>query len=95
VLSTAKHQRTGRCRPRRNFGVLGQAGGERRPNVAVTRARKKVVLMTSMPVELISEMHSHRGPPARPRDYLQAYMEYAHTVSDGVADPDGRCSDAW
>lgn len=66
--------------------MLGQAGGERRLNVAVTRARKKVVLMTSMPVELISEMHSHRGPPARPRDYLQAYMEYAHTVSDGVAD---------
>lgn len=66
--------------------MLGQAGGERRLNVAVTRARKKVVLMTSMPVELISEMHSHRGPPARPRDYLQAYMEYAHTVFDGVAD---------
>jgi primosomal replication protein N'' len=31
---------------RRNFGVLGQVGGERRLNVAVTRARKKVVLMT-------------------------------------------------
>ena len=70
---------------RRNFGVLGQAGGERRLNVAVTRARMKVVLMTSMPVELISEMHSHRGPPARPRDYLQAYLEYARTVSDGAA----------
>jgi primosomal replication protein N'' len=46
----------------------------------------KVVLMTSMPVELISEMHSHRGPPARPRDYLQAYLEYARTVSDGAPD---------
>ncbi|HEY5759718.1 MAG TPA: AAA domain-containing protein, partial [Steroidobacter sp.] len=32
---------------RRNFGVLGQAGGERRLNVAVTRARKRVVLVTS------------------------------------------------
>lgn len=71
---------------RRNFGVLGQAGGERRLNVAITRARKKIVLMTSMPVELISEMHSHRGPPSRPRDFLQAYMEYAHTVSNGAAD---------
>jgi primosomal replication protein N'' len=70
---------------RRYFGVLGQVGGERRLNVAVTRARMKVVLMTSMPVELISGMHSHRGPPARPRDYLQAYLEYARTVSDGSA----------
>jgi primosomal replication protein N'' len=71
---------------RRNFGVLGQAGGERRLNVAVTRARKKIVLMTSMPVAKISEMLSTREPPATPRDYLQAYMEYARTVSDGAAD---------
>jgi primosomal replication protein N'' len=86
VVFSSTFGRNGQGTFRRNFGVLGQAGGERRLNVAVTRARKKVVLMTSMPVELISEMHSHRGPPARPRDYLQAYMEYAHTVSDGAAD---------
>jgi primosomal replication protein N'' len=71
---------------RRNFGVLGQAGGERRLNVAVTRARKKIVLMTSMPVAEISDMLSTRRPPAIPRDYLQAYLEYARTVSDGAAD---------
>src|SRR4029079_15790838 len=77
--------RNGQGTFRRNFGVLRQTGGERRLNVAVTRARKKVVLMTSMPVELISEMHSHRCPPATPRDYLQAYMDYAHAVSEGAA----------
>jgi len=71
---------------RRNFGVLGQAGGERRLNVAVTRARNKIVLMTSMPVAKISDMVSTRRPPATPRDYLQAYLEYARTVSDGTAD---------
>lgn len=86
VIFSSTFGRNGQGNFRRNFGVLGQAGGERRLNVAVTRARKKVVLITSMPVDLISEMHSHRGPPARPRDYLQAYMEYAHTVSDGSAD---------
>jgi hypothetical protein len=31
---------------RRSFGVLGQTGGERRLNVAVTRAREKIVLVT-------------------------------------------------
>jgi hypothetical protein len=86
VVFSTTFGRNGQGAFRRNFGVLGQAGGERRLNVAVTRARMKVVLMTSMPVELISEMNSHRGPPARPRDYLQAYLEYARTVSDGTAD---------
>ena len=31
-------------------------------------------------------MLSTRRPPAIPRDYLQAYLEYARTVSDGAAD---------
>jgi primosomal replication protein N'' len=31
-------------------------------------------------------MLSTRRPPAIPRDYLQAYLEYARTVSDGTAD---------
>jgi hypothetical protein len=71
---------------RRNFGVLGQAGGERRLNVAVTRARQKVVLITSMPIAEISEMLARHKRPTVPRDYLQAYLEYARMVSDGSAD---------
>jgi hypothetical protein len=71
---------------RRNFGVLGQAGGERRLNVAVTRARQKVVLITSMPVAEISDMLVTHKRPSVPRDYLQAYLEYARMVSDGDAD---------
>jgi primosomal replication protein N'' len=86
VVFSSTFGRNGQGAFRRNFGVLSQTGGERRLNVAVTRARKKVVLMTSMPVELISEMHSHRRPPATPRDYLQAYMDYAHAVSGGAAE---------
>ena len=62
--------------------MLGQTGGERRLNVAVTRARKKVVLMTSMPVGEVSDMLSTRRPPASPRDYLQAYLDYARAVSE-------------
>ncbi|OWJ61630.1 AAA domain-containing protein [Paraburkholderia caledonica] len=68
---------------RRNFGVLGQKGGERRLNVAVTRARQKVVLVTSMPVRDISDMLNTHRKPAIPRDYLQGYMEYARTMSNG------------
>jgi primosomal replication protein N'' len=68
---------------RRNFGVLGQTGGERRLNVGVTRARQKVVMVTSMPIAKISEMLTTRNPPSTPRDYLQVYLEYARMISDG------------
>lgn len=68
---------------KRVFGVLGQAGGERRLNVAVTRAREKVVLVTSMPIGDISDMLATRRRPDRPRDFLQAYLDYATKVSAG------------
>ncbi|MES2069869.1 MAG: AAA domain-containing protein [Pseudomonadota bacterium] len=68
---------------RRSFGVLGQKGGERRLNVAVTRARQKVVLVTSMPIRDISDMLNTLRKPVIPRDYLQGYMEYARTMSNG------------
>ena len=66
VVFSSTFGRTNRQTFRKNFGVLGQAGGERRLNVAVTRARKKVVLMTSMPIGDISEMHTTRRPARNP-----------------------------
>jgi hypothetical protein len=67
----------------RNFGVLGQKGGERRLNVAVTRSRKKVIMVTSMPIAEISDLLTTRHSPATPRDFLQGYMEYARAISSG------------
>lgn len=71
---------------RRNFGVLGQKGGERRLNVAVTRARIKVIMVTSMPIADVSDMLTSRRKPAIPRDYLQGYLEYARSISEGEFD---------
>ncbi|MCU7646302.1 AAA domain-containing protein [Pseudomonas piscis] len=68
---------------RRSFGVLGQTGGERRLNVAVTRARHKVVMITSMPIGDISDMLNTHRAPASPRDYLQGYLEYARALCAG------------
>jgi primosomal replication protein N'' len=79
--TTFGRDRNGRFR--RHFGVLGQEGGERRLNVAITRARQKVVILTSMPLPEISGMLTDAGPPARPRDHLQAYLAYAQAVSRG------------
>jgi hypothetical protein len=76
---------------RRNFGVLGQTGGERRLNVAVTRAREKIILLTSMPISEVSDMLAMRQPPARARDYLQAYLDYATKMAGGELEA-GRAS---
>ncbi|MCU7858574.1 MAG: histidine kinase, partial [Candidatus Thiodiazotropha sp. (ex Lucinoma kastoroae)] len=68
---------------RRNFGALGHKGGEKRLNVAITRARQKVVILTSMPIEKISDGLAIGKKPNKPRDYLQAYLDYANKKSDG------------
>jgi hypothetical protein len=68
---------------KRYFGALGQGGGERRLNVAVTRAKQKVVLFTSMPTGDISTLLGERREPNLARDYLQAYLRYCELVNDG------------
>ena len=71
---------------RRNFGTLGQTGGERRLNVAITRACEKIILVTSMPINAISESLSKGQSPQNPCSYLQAYLDYATKISDGLLD---------
>tara|TARA_R110000850_G_scaffold275264_2_gene414303 strand:+ start:8947 stop:15162 length:6216 start_codon:yes stop_codon:yes gene_type:complete len=68
---------------RRSFGALVQEGGERRLNVAITRARAKVIIMTSMPTDDISDYLTRQGRPTKARDYLQAYMRYAELIDQG------------
>lgn len=83
IIFSTTFGRNGQGTFKRFFGVLGQKGGERRLNVAVTRARQKIVLITSMPIRDISDMLNTQRKPVIPRDYLQGYMEYARTMSNG------------
>ena len=63
----------------RNFGWLNQKGGENRLNVAISRAKKKVHIVTSFnPAELQVEDTKNDGPR-----YLKKYLEYAFAVSAG------------
>ena len=62
---------------RRHFGLLSQTGGERRLNVAITRAERKLFLITSFPINEISDALSKNQGPKNSRDYLQAYFDYA------------------
>lgn len=59
------------------FGSLNMAGGENRLNVAITRAREKVVVVTSLePAQLKVDHTKNKGPKL-----LKSYLEYAQKVS--------------
>jgi hypothetical protein len=66
-----------------NFGPLSRPGGERRLNVAITRARREVVLYASFdPADLRAEETTQIGTK-----HLRAYLDMAHrgveTVTQG------------
>jgi AAA domain/Protein of unknown function (DUF4011) len=68
---------------RAQFGSLNQAGGENRLNVAVTRARERIILVTSIwPEELHVEDALNPGPKL-----LKAYLAYVRNVSNGQFKP--------
>lgn len=65
-----------------SFGSLSQEGGENRLNVAITRAKSKVIVVTSIePEELKVEGSKNLGPRL-----LKKYLMYARAVSDGNQD---------
>lgn len=56
-----------------NFGTLNREGGENRLNVAVSRAKERIVLVSSIdPGELSVSNSKHMGPRL-----LQSYLQYA------------------
>ena len=65
------------------FGSLNQRGGENRLNVAVTRARERVYIVTSIwPNQLHVDDVANEGPRL-----LKAYLQYALDVSGGRFTP--------
>ena len=63
----------------RNFGWLNQAGGENRLNVAVSRAKKKITVVTSIRSgDLKADDLKNEGPRV-----FQKYLRYAEFVSAG------------
>ncbi|ARK13672.2 AAA domain-containing protein [Fibrella sp. ES10-3-2-2] len=68
------------------FGSLNMSGGENRLNVAVTRARERTYLITSVyPEQLAVENTANEGPKM-----LKAYLKYALDVSQGRFTPQPR-----
>ena len=66
------------------FGSLNQTYGENRLNVAVTRARERIYLVTSIyPQQLQVDDSKNPGPR-----FFKAYMEYALRISEGNYKPE-------
>ncbi len=69
----------------RRFGPVGARGGERRLNVAVTRAKKQIIVVGSMPIpEVSTALYAGDNAPGAgftPAGYLQLYLAYAQSVS--------------
>ncbi len=62
-----------------NFGWLNQKGGENRLNVAISRAKQKIHIVTSFrPAELSLDDAKNEGPVI-----LKRYLEYAFAISNG------------
>ena len=64
-----------------NFGPLNKPGGERRLNVAVTRAREKVVLITSIKASDVDKDTQALGLQT-----LRAYLDYAEHGPETLSD---------
>lgn len=65
------------------FGSLNAAGGENRLNVAVTRAREKIIVVTSiLPEQLKLTGIKNEGPKL-----LRKYLQYAQEVDQGTYKP--------
>lgn len=63
----------------RNFGWLNQSGGENRLNVAISRAKEKIYVVTSITAdELVVDDLTNDGPKI-----LKRYLAYAYAVSGG------------
>ena len=72
-----------------HFGSLNIQKGENRLNVAVTRAKEKIILVTSiLPSQLKVEDTKNEGPKL-----LKKYLQYAKNVSDGNFKPTLKIAD--
>ncbi|WP_028979810.1 AAA domain-containing protein [Sporocytophaga myxococcoides] len=66
------------------FGALNMDGGANRLNVAITRAKEKIYIISSiLPSEMDVTSAKHEGPKL-----LKAYLQYAYAISEGKAKQD-------
>ena len=81
ILSVAYGPKEETGSPSMSFGPLNRAGGERRLNVAVTRSREAITLVSSIRSDYI-DLNRTKSRGAR---LLRAYLDYAERGPSAVA----------
>ncbi|AGI86292.1 hypothetical protein MMALV_15730 [Candidatus Methanomethylophilus alvi Mx1201] len=77
IIFSTTYAKNENGRMMRFFGSLNNEGGENRLNVAVSRAKKKIYIVTSFdPSDLDVSDVKNKGPK-----YFKKYLQYAHAVS--------------
>jgi superfamily I DNA and/or RNA helicase len=61
------------------FGSINQAGGENRLNVSITRARQKIIIISSFEPSDMDTSESRLEGPKK----LKKYLQYAKSINDG------------
>ena len=90
IISTTFGKPLGSSAVRQNFGPISRQGGWRRLNVLFTRAKKSVVLYTSLrPEDIVMDGTTPDGTKA-----LRNYLEYARTGSLTTIEETGRDPDS-
>ncbi|EGD57092.1 DUF4011 domain-containing protein [Gordonia neofelifaecis] len=90
LFSTAFSKRPGDSQMPLNFGPLTRAGGEKRLNVAVTRAKRKVVVFSSFDPTDIDLSRTRSIGMA----HLRGYLEAAAAQTSGTETFDPKSSDS-
>lgn len=89
ILSVGYCRRDAAGRLAQNFGPINQEGGEKRLNVAISRARERIAVVASFqPHEVDPTRSSARGV-----ELLRRYLEYA--ASQGNTEGDGLASQGF
>jgi hypothetical protein len=82
IIISTTYGRTAEGKFYRRFGPLGQAGGGRRLNVLITRARKHVHLVTSIPREVyLAEVEVPAGQAPGGGLLLLGYLRWAEALA--------------
>lgn len=82
IIFSTGYAKDERGRIASRFGSLSNAGGENRLNVAISRAKRQIYIVTSFePEELNVENTKNNGPKL-----FKQYLQYARLVSNGKLD---------
>ena len=78
IIFSTGYAKDGEGRFANRFGTLSMAGGENRLNVAITRSRRGMTVVTSIDPSDIKETSRNDGPRL-----LRKFLEYARATSSG------------